>query len=139
LVDQPLNAAYFAVREARPGPAVLYAARFDPPFKESAHRVFIDPMMTREGMPMIYHPDDVAPRITRQGGIFTIHNPPDRGLEDLPKGVLTLERIELDAGFRAQLLADLAFYGISSASLFSDLDGLSQFLNWTLESGAASG
>lgn len=62
----PLNAAYFAVRNPRPGPAVIHAARFEHRFSDSADLANADPM-TAPGI-LIYRPSGVVPRITRQGG-----------------------------------------------------------------------
>lgn len=129
----PLNAAYFAVRDPNRGPAMIHAARFEPRFAASAHESQADPMAS-DGI-AIYRPSGVVPRITRQGGLFTIHNPPGDSLEDLPRGVVALDRIVIAARYRAKLLSELAFYGVSSASLFPDLDGLCRFLNWTVEVG----
>jgi len=132
----PLNAAYFAVREQGQGPAVIYAARFGLAFSESVHRdpANTDPMNVEDTA--IYRPSSVVPRITRQGGLFTIHNPPQKGLEELRADIVTLKKIEIEEGYRVQLRADLAFYGVTSDSLFPDLDGLSEYLNWSLESEA---
>ncbi len=79
----------------------------------------------------VFNPSGVVPRITRQGGLFTIHNPPSSPLEELPPGVVKLRRIVIAARYRSALLAELAFYGVTSASLFPDLDGLSRYFNWS--------
>jgi hypothetical protein len=134
----PLNAAYFALQgqadrpEEADKPAVIHAAKFETPFGESADNLYSDPMTCR-GV-SIFRPSGVVPRITRQGGLFTIHGPPSSPMEELPPGVVTLNRIVIGSRYRARLLADLAFYGITSASLFPDLDGLSRFLNWSADS-----
>jgi hypothetical protein len=132
----PLNAAYFAVREAADRPAIIHAAKFATGFGQSADNIYPDPM-TCDGI-LIFRPSGVVPRIVRQGGLFTIHNPPTSPLEDLPSGVVTLQRIVIGKRYRARLLSDLAFYGVTSASLFPDLDGLSSFLNWSIESDGLS-
>lgn len=134
----PLNAAYFAVGNEGKGPAVLFSVKFASSFNQSADRV--DPPvapMAFDGV-AILRPRGVVPRITRQGGLFTIHNPPDTSLEELPAGIVTVDRIMIAESYRAQLRADLAFYGVNSASLFPDLEGLSKFLNWTAEAGNLS-
>jgi hypothetical protein len=134
----PLNAAYFAVREENEAgrPAVIHAAKFETLYLGSADMSEEDPM-TCKGI-SIFRPSGVVPRITRQSGLFTIHNPPSKPLDVLPPGVVTLQRIVIGERYRAGLLSDLAFYGISSASLFPDLDGLSESLNWSAESGASA-
>jgi FRG domain len=127
----PLNAAYFAVYESGDRPAVIHAAKFETNFGESADKNYPDPMSC-SGI-SIFRPSGIVPRITRQGGLFTIHNPPSSPLEKLPQGVVTLQRIVIGERFRTRLLSDLAFYGVTSASLFPDLDGLSRFLNWSVK------
>jgi hypothetical protein len=129
----PLNAAYFSVRESRKGPAVIHAARFERRFKESIEILYRDPLEFH-GVG-VFQPRGVVPRIVRQGGLFTIHGPPDRSLESLKPGIVTLKRIEIAEPYRPKLLAELARYGINSASLFPDLDGLSSHLNWIIEAG----
>jgi hypothetical protein len=84
----------------------------------------------------IFRPRGVVPRIVRQGGLFTIHGPPDRSLESLTRDkIVTLDRILIAEPYRLKLRSVLARYGIHSASLFPDLDGLSSYLNWKVESG----
>ncbi len=52
--------------------------------------------------------------------------------------IVILKQIVIAESYRPKLLAELARYGINSASLFPDLDGLSSYLNWTVESGELS-
>ena len=136
----PLNAAYFALQgqverpEEANRPAVIHAAQFKAPYNVSAESMFDEPMECT-GI-VIFRPRGVVPRITRQGGLFTIHGPADASLEDLPSGMVPRDKIVIRSRYRARLLADLAFYGITSASLFADLDGLSRFLNWSVDSGS---
>ena len=130
----PLNAAYFAVRESKAGPAVIHAARFVAPFTRSAESSFEEPLECTSVA--IFRPRGVVPRIVRQGGLFTIHGPPERSLESLTKeGIVKLKQIVIAESYRPRLLAELDRYGINSASLFPDLDGLSSYLNWTVQSG----
>ncbi len=131
----PLNAAFFAVCESRSGPAVIHAARFEPSYREPPPGI-VDPLGF-VGI-TIFTPRQVAPRITRQGGLFTIHNPPDSALETAPSSIVALESIYINESFRAELLSELDFFGVNRASLFPDLDGLSSFLNWTAEVGRLS-
>ena len=130
----PLNAAYFAVRESRVGPAVVHAAKFDAPFESSADSLYDEPLKCNSVA--IFRPRGVVPRIVRQGGLFTVHGPPERSLESVASDrIVTLRQIVIAESYRSKLLAELARYGIHSASLFPDLDGLSKYLNWTIESG----
>lgn len=123
----PLNACYFAVREACSSDAVVYAGNF-----KSA-------IVDRTGYPLdekrlaIFRPQRVVPRITRQGGLFTIHPEPSIDLQSGVDGVADLNKIIIVKEYREVLLSELSYYGVNSATLFPDLDGLSMFLNWTIE------
>ena len=137
----PLNAAFFSVKEPErgepeKGPAVIYAARFKEGFDQPIEGSLPNPL-DLEGVE-VFRPRGVVPRIVRQGGLFTIHGPPQTSLEDLPTKAVTLKRIEIAEAYRPKLLAELARYGINSSTLFPDLDGLSTYLNWTVKSGAFS-
>jgi hypothetical protein len=131
----PLVAAYFAVREQRPGDAVIYAASFkkqlDSQAKEPKTGKPVDPM-TYKGVALFY-PTGVVPRITRQGGLFSVHGVPNAQLQLPSQHLLDLRRINIAESYRQTLLSELSFYGINSVNLFPDLDGLSSFLNWTME------
>ncbi len=130
----PLNAAYFAVREQRPGPAVIHAAKFGASFGSSVFSDFKGPL-EYSGV-TIFRPRGVVPRIVRQGGLFTIHGPPERSLESLSRDeIVSLDRILIAESYRPILRSELARYGIHSAALFPDLDGLSSYLNWKVEAG----
>jgi hypothetical protein len=130
----PLNAAYFAVREFRVGPAVVHAAKFEAAFERSAETLFQQPLECDSVA--IFRPRGVVPRIVRQGGLFTVHGPPEKSLESVARErIVILKQIVIAESYRRKLLAELARYAINSASLFPDLDGLSSYLNWTVESG----
>lgn len=76
-------------------------------------------------------PGSVAPRIGRQGGIFTLHGPPDRGLEDhLPTGD-ALQRLIIERACKKEFAVQLSHYGVNRMSMFPDLDRLSAHVNWS--------
>ncbi len=129
----PLNAAYFAVRENFLGPGIIHAVKFGSGFGRSAGASPTEPFRS-EGI-ALFRPGCVVPRIVRQGGVFTIHGPPDTSFERLPPGFAQLETIEIAESYKSKLRSELSHYGINSASLFPDLDGLSSFLNWKVEAG----
>jgi hypothetical protein len=130
----PLNAAFFSVQESRPGPAIIHAARFGPLVKDSADEGSNPKPLSHNGV-AIFRPRGVVPRIVRQDGLFTVHGPPETALDSSDPKMVTLHRIEIAESYRAKLLEELACYGVHAASLFADLDGLSRYLNWTVESG----
>jgi hypothetical protein len=131
----PLVAAYFAVGEPSAGPAVVYAARFAQAYRAPLDINKLEPWTC--GGPFIFRPGSIVPRITRQGGLFTVHDPPDEPLRDRPD-LVALRELRIESRYRPGLLSELAFYGITSASLFPDLDGLSRFLNWSAGAGELS-
>lgn len=123
----PLNAAYFAVREPVQVDCAIFAARIERRVNESKSP------MKHEGLGT-YWPAGVVPRIVRQGGIFSIHGSPKEPMIGESDGVLELAKIVVPSNSRDGLLRELSYYGINASMLFPDLDGLSQFLNWTVES-----
>ena len=77
-----------------------------------------------------FKPMGVAPRIIRQGGIFTVHGEPDRPLEEVMDTRDELEIIVVRRSYRKELLFELSHYGVNRATLFPDLDGFSAYINW---------
>lgn len=49
-------------------------------------------------------------------------------------GVNKLHKIIINKNYRSKLKSELSYYGINSATLFPDLDGISKHINWTIES-----
>ena len=125
----PLNAAFFAARRSKACDAIVYALRFKYEVRSS------DDPMNYPSDTAIYFPRGIVPRITRQYGLFSIQSNPETELSPKDDGILEFDTIVIPGSARKGLIAELSFYGINSASLFPDLDGLSEFLNWTVESG----
>ena len=73
------------------------------------------------------------PRITRQGGIFTVHPGPIDPIGKTSDGILEIERLIIMVKYREKLLSELSHYGVNSATLFPGLDGLYSLINWTIE------
>jgi hypothetical protein len=116
----PLVAAYFAIRNEHAGDSAIYAyhdkhfidiSKHCNPFKYSRVGRFIPPHITQ--------------RITAQTGIFTIHPSPTMPFEDS-----SVEQFIIKNEFRRPLKKMLFRYGIHAASLFPDLDGLAQNIEW---------
>ena len=124
----PMIAAYFAVCENREGDAVVYAASFNKAVEDVDAS---EPMDFRDVG--LFYPTGVVPRITHQGGLFSIHGTPGEPLTADSTCLKALHKIVIDAGYSRTLMSELSFYGINSLSVFPDLDGLSSFLNWTIE------
>lgn len=77
-----------------------------------------------------FKPRGVAQRITRQGGIFTLHCPPNLALNKALVDEDILDKLIIDKSYTKQLSFDLSFYGINKMTLFPDLDGVAAHLNW---------
>ena len=122
----PLAAAFFAVSENLDADAALFA--FSPTSLVLTEHT--NPINLGEKGVFVYKPKHVVPRITRQSGIFTIHHPPTLPLDQAQGEYEQLELIIIDRNYRNELVCELAQYGINKATLFPDLDGLSEHINW---------
>lgn len=83
------------------------------------------------------HPTHVSPRLVVQGGSFTIHSHPWKDLADFDSDqadvdVLRLKKLTVPAAAKKQLVNELLRLGISTRTLFPDLDGISRGL-WQVE------
>ena len=120
----PLAAAFFAVTGTHDCNAILFVYKSN---------FLIDP---KEITPFEvkgvakFKPIGVAHRIVRQGGIFTIHENPSIPMEQEIQNVEELEKIIIDSEYREELVFELSHYGINASTLFPDLDGLSNYINW---------
>ncbi|MBP1473299.1 FRG domain-containing protein [Frateuria sp. MAH-13] len=124
----PLYAAFFAVRELHEKDCKLLAVRFSRIHDATKGSPFL---LKEVGM---FFPNRLAPRITRQGGVFSIHPKLSVELNGKCDAVAEIEVATIPAAKKASLQAELSFYGANALALFPDLDGLSQFTNWTVES-----
>ena len=122
--ESPLIAAYFAVEtsgviDGRRVDAALYGVP-RPYLIDSATAIWPD------GHEVVaFYPPHLTPRITVQHAVFTVHNNPDSPWQppDLKKWVIPSKTC------RALRLA-LNRAGFNRASLFPDLDGIAEHLNW---------
>jgi hypothetical protein len=83
------------------------------------------------------HPMHVSPRLVVQGGSFTIHSHPWTNLADLDSeqpevDILRLQMLVVPAAAKRQLVNELLRLGISTRTLFPDLDGIARGL-WQIE------
>ena len=123
----PLVAAFFAVQNNEESDAIIYAYYNPYSIKTEEVEVF-----EHEGVGKV-KPFGTAPRVVRQSGIFTIHNPPTLEITENLKEDDKLAKIIIDSSYRNELRFELSHYGINELSLFPDLDGLSQHVNWFME------
>ena len=120
----PLAAAFFAVERFMNCEAIVFAYRCEFIVIPEASSPFeIDGVVK-------FKPMGVAPRIIRQGGIFTIHGEPERPLDTVMSKNDALDKIVINSSYRNELLFELSHYSVNRATLFPDLDGLSAYINW---------
>jgi hypothetical protein len=120
----PLAAAFFAVEHDCGQDAVIYAYYNEKNIDTETVTPF-----AAQGINKV-KPKGLLQRITRQSGIFTIHNPPGLYLAEPGRGSDRLETIIIAQTYRQTLLEELSYYGINRLTLFPDLDGLSRHVNW---------
>ena len=118
--DNPLVACFFAIDETSEAAGVIYAYRSDSYIPVEKHP---DPFKYRKVGKFI--PRHVTPRITTQGGLFTIHPNPYEPFESTDMDQLIIPN-EIQAGLRRIL----SRYGINQFSLFPSLDGLAAYIEW---------
>jgi hypothetical protein len=118
--DNPLVACFFAVDEPNDKDSVIYAYRNDSCIKVDKHP---DPFKYREVGKFI--PRHLTPRITTQGGLFTVHPNPYEPFESDD-----MDRIIIPSQFSSELKKTLNKYGVNQFSLFPGLDGLAAHIEW---------
>lgn len=118
--NNPLVACYFAVEEPNDDDSVIYAYQnksyidveeYPEPFRYKDVGKFI--------------PRHISPRITTQGGLFTIHPKPYEQFESDD-----MEKIIIPQDVRLSLKKTLNKYGVDRFSLFPSLDGLAAHIEW---------
>ena len=118
--NNPLVACYFAVEEPSEDDSVIYAYRNKSYIDLEEHT---DPFRYREVGKFI--PRHISPRITTQGGLFTIHPKPYEQFESDD-----MEKLIIPKQIRSKLKRTLNKYGVDRFSLFPSLDGLASHIEW---------
>jgi hypothetical protein len=118
--NNPLVACYFAVEEPCKEDSVIYAYQNKSYIDVEEHT---DPFRYREVGKFI--PRHISPRITTQGGLFTIHPKPYDQFESKE-----MEKIIISKPIRSMLRQTLNRYGVDRFALFPNLDGLSAHIEW---------
>lgn len=120
----PLVAADFAVEDdSSPDDAAIYAYKYPPELEQLPEVARQSPFGVTQCV--LLQPKHVTNRIAAQSGVFTVH--PDHHT-DLVDGTITTIRIPHRD--KTALRMTLYRYGIQRASLFPDLEGISQYTNW---------
>ena len=117
----PLVACFFAVEEKVEDDSVIYVYH-----NESYISVenYPDPFRYKEVGKFI--PTHLIPRITTQGGLFTIHPDPYQAFESSD-----MEKIIIPNNLRPAFKKILNKYGVDRFALFPGLDGLAAYIEWS--------
>jgi type I restriction enzyme M protein len=113
-------ACFFAVYEESEDDSAIYA--YHNPSYISVEK-YPDPFKYNEVGKFI--PRHLTPRITTQGGVFTIHPQPHQPFESDD-----VEIIVIPNKLRINLKKTLSKYGVDRFSLFPSLDGLAAHIQW---------
>jgi len=118
--ENPLVACYFAVSEPSEHDSVIYAYR-----SQASIEVEKYPDPFRYNKVGKFIPKHITPRITTQGGLFTIHPNPYEPFE-----ADDIDQILIPNSIRSTLMKTLNKYGIDTFSLFPGLDALAAHIEW---------
>jgi FRG domain len=139
--DNPLVALYFAAEDQSSADGVVFCylcwTCLDPD----------EAFLGKLGCVARYSPRPFDRRVLAQSGVFSYHPEPSQQLEPekapveatpiAPEGV-NLVAIRVIAALKPILLRELSEIGISRKTLFPDLEGLSDFINWDTKRSAKS-
>jgi len=78
----------------------------------------------------VYVSRAISQRILNQRGAFTVHNPPTEAIERNEGNLLA--RLVIPGSMKWDILRHLNDYGINRATLFPDMDGLSEYANFLI-------
>jgi type I restriction enzyme M protein len=118
--DNPLVACFFAVDEATQDDGVIFAYQNESYISVDEHP---DPFKYPEVGKFI--PRHLTPRITTQGGLFTVHPNPYEPFESSD-----MDKIIIPTKVQSELRRTLNKYGINGFALFPGLDGLAAHIEW---------
>lgn len=116
----PLVDCFFAVEEESDDHSVIYTYQEKTYIEVDKH-----PNPFRYNKVGKFIPKHLSPRITTQGGLFTIHPDPYEPFESND-----LERIIIPNEIRLALKRALNKYGLDRFSLFPSLDDLAAYIEW---------
>ena len=130
--SNPLAALWFACSDRQPGDVYVYGLAADSflhspsVYEESPFKA----AKTRALQPRLNNP-----RVLAQHGWFTLHRYSRTAkrfvpLEDNPDSSQYLYQYRIPGKRRDEMLASLDRHGVSSRTLFPDLEGLCKYLNW---------
>ncbi|WP_228236097.1 FRG domain-containing protein [Allomuricauda sp. M10] len=120
--QNPMIAVFFAVANDADYDAAVYKFQY-----ENYAITDKDPFEFKSVT--VYKPRSITKRIIAQQGLFTIHPNPSKSFSKAPaKGAL--EKIIIDRKYRKKLKFELHRYGYNHFSVYQDLQGLSEYIEW---------
>jgi hypothetical protein len=120
-------AAFFACDDAYDREGVIYAMRNPHVLKDHGQSPFAIAQVMR------YRPRHISARIRAQQGLFSVHPEPATPLPIGKSAGIDVQRIVVAKDYKAQLVWDLARFGVHKAMLFPDVDGLAGHIRWMYE------
>jgi hypothetical protein len=118
----PLMATFFAVVEDLEKDAAIYKFDYQDYYLNTENPFEVKNVS-------VYLPKAITKRIIAQQALFTFHPKPKVPFSKAPaKG--NLEKIVISAGYRKKLKFELHKYGYNYFSVFQDLQGLAQYIDW---------
>lgn len=132
--SNPLAALWFACADSSPGNVYVYALESDNLRRDGVYEK--DPF--HSALTRVFQPRLNNPRLVAQHAWFTLHCFSKSSkrfvpLERNPSTRPLLSEIVIPANRRREMLRSLDRHGISSRTLFPDLEGLCKHLNWKHE------
>lgn len=129
--SNPLVALWFACADTEPGDTYVYALIADDFQDKGVYSK--DPFTT--DLTRVFQPRLNNPRIIAQHGWFTLHRYSKTqsrfvAIEQNREAKTKLTEIRIPANRRDDILGSLERHGISRRTLFPDLEGLCNHLNW---------
>jgi len=123
----PLVAAYFAVEQEYNCESAIIVYKNDTRLRPENLNEKSPFEMNRI---VKFYPPHLTQRIITQAGVFTLHPEPQKALENIASENAKLEMIIIPEKIKKDLKNTLYRFGIHRASLFPDLDGLTNHIEW---------
>ncbi len=118
----PLIATFFAVSEDLDKDAAIFKFDYKDFYNKTAKPFEVKTVS-------VYKPRAITRRIIAQQGLFTLHPKPNVPFSKAPaKG--ELEKIIITKKYRQKLKFELHKYGYNHFSVFQDIQGLAQYIDW---------
>ena len=118
--ESPLIAAYFAMETSgTTGKPAIYVIKAPPRMSEQQGPFIIEDVKS-------YYPPHISPRIQVQRSVFTVHPAPN--VDYRPESAEKWEFPEGGSAFELRRIIDCC--GVNRGSLFPDLQGLAQHVDW---------